>query len=423
MANNTDRGFNLAEMVKTINEDADYKVLTKEEYELLLARASEASNRGTQNTSTPKSGEHNTNLKFPPPTSARPKIVNPGAGASPRLSFLQNTLLNNTGNLQNTLLQNAGNFQNTYVPKLPIFSGAEEPQKGEASYEVWSFEVKCLKNSANLPDHILFQSIRNSLRGTARDMLVPLGEHATVDEILEKLDGFFGNVYTSETLMQSFYSDCQKDNESIVIYGSRLEQTLSRAVSFGHIDVVAKDAMLRSKFWTGLKSQTLKNSTRHLYDSVRDFKSLLREIRKVDVEESSTKPPANPKKSAHQLSGQVSTEDTNTQLLKQMSELMGRMKAMEERLDQQSKALAESKKDSSSQQSFSPGGFRGRGRGYGRGSYGGGYGRGYQNDNSQNNNSYRGNRGGRSGRGYRGGSNGRGAYHDDHSAGNTGHLN
>ena len=31
-----------------------------------------------------------------------------------------------------------------YFPKLPIFSGSEEPQKGETSYEVWNFEVKCL---------------------------------------------------------------------------------------------------------------------------------------------------------------------------------------------------------------------------------------------------------------------------------------
>ena len=38
----------------------------------------------------------------------------------------------------------------------------------------------------------------------------------------------------------------------------------------GHIDEVAKDAMLRSKFWTGLKSQSLKNSTQHLYDTIKD---------------------------------------------------------------------------------------------------------------------------------------------------------
>lgn len=100
--------------------------------------------------------------------------------------------------------------------------------------------------------------------------------------------------------------------KSIVIYGSRLEQTLSRAVSFGHLGALAKDALFCSKFWTDLRSQILKNSMQHLYGSIKDFKSLLREIRKVHVEESSLKP--SNKKSSHQFSGQVSAEDTSTQL-------------------------------------------------------------------------------------------------------------
>ena len=41
----------------------------------------------------------------------------------------------------------------------------------------------------------------------------------------------------------------------MVSFASRTEQTLSRAVKSGHIDGIAKDAMLRSKFWTGLKSK------------------------------------------------------------------------------------------------------------------------------------------------------------------------
>ena len=89
-------------------------------------------------------------------------------------------------------------------------------------------------------------------------MWVPLRESAKADDILEKLDGFYGNVFTSKTLMQTFYSDSQKDNETNVSYGSRKERTLLRAVTLGHLDSIAKDTMLRSKFWTGLKSQTLK---------------------------------------------------------------------------------------------------------------------------------------------------------------------
>ena len=172
---------------------------------------------------------------------------------------------------------------------MPTFSGSEGPQKGETTYEVWSLKVKCLQSSSVLPEPILLQSIRNSLKGSARSLLVPLGQNATVADILAKLDGFYANVSCSETLIQSFYSDYQKEAESVVSFASRIEQTLSRAVKSGHINGIAKDAMLRSKFWTGLKSQSLKNSTRHLCDTIKDFPSLLREIRKVDQEENSFK--------------------------------------------------------------------------------------------------------------------------------------
>ena len=410
----------LSKMVETIKKDKGYKILTTKEYEDLLARAS-ASRGGDNTTSTPKpSGEQGGAKPKVPPQPTQPKLnfTLPGASPIPRLNFL------NQSNQQNM----SAYVPSPYVPKLPIFSGSEEPQKGETSYEVWNFEVKCLKNTAYLPEHLLLQAIRNSLRGTARNMLVPLGESATADDILEKLDGFYGNVCTSETLMQSFYSDCQKDNETIVSYGSRIERTLSRAVTLGHLDSIAKDAMLRSKFWTGLKNQTLKNSTRHLYDSIKDFKSLLREIRKVDMEESSSNPPK--KQSAQQLSGQVSTDDTNAKLLKQMEELMGRMKHMEDRLEQQSKAISDSKKVSSNQESFTHNNSynnRGRGRGYGKGYYKGSYNRGYQSGNPQDSfndyNSQRSNRGGGSKGSNRGGTNGRGAHRGNSSSGANNSLN
>ena len=133
-------------------------------------------------------------------------------------------------------------------PKLPSFSGGDTQQKGEVSYDVWSFEVRCLESSGEYPDHMIMQSMRNSLKRTARSMLVTLGKDATIQDMLTKLDGFYGNVSTSEILMQSFYSDCQKDDESIVAYGSRIEDTLVNAICKMNVDRTAKDAMLRSKF-------------------------------------------------------------------------------------------------------------------------------------------------------------------------------
>ena len=82
--------------------------------------------------------------------------------------------------------------------------------------------------------------------------------------------------------MQNLYSDHQKEGESIVTYGSSLEQFISKAVRLSHIDANAKDAMLRSKFWCGLKCSQLRNSARHKNESVKKFHSLLRKVRQIE---------------------------------------------------------------------------------------------------------------------------------------------
>ena len=81
-------------------------------------------------------------------------------------------------------------------------------------------------------------------------------------------------------LMQELFSDFQKESEYIVTYGSRLERTLSKVVKEGQRDEGAKDSMFRSKVWTGLKNQQLRQATRHKYDTIHDFQILLKEIRK-----------------------------------------------------------------------------------------------------------------------------------------------
>ena len=413
------------DMVKAVSSNPAYKVLTKEEYDILMSNYAGGSPKKADPkvlTSTPDAKK----VQFEGAGSKLLSFINKGQAPSPVPRF----------NFNNTLPHNTSYVPSPYVPKLPTFSGSEEPQKGETTYEVWSLEVKCLQSSSVLPEPILLQSIRNSLKGSARSLLVPLGQNATVADILAKLDGFYANVSSSETLIQSFYSDYQKEAESVVSFASRIEQTLSRAVKSGHIDGIAKDAMLRSKFWTGLKSQSLKNSTRHLYDTIKDFPSLLREIRKVDQEENSFKQTKKPTAQQQQCNQVTSDSENNTDvLLKSMKELMSRMEKMEERLDRQTKQSSESVGQSNFPDSYSYSNQyvpRGRGRaGYRSNFQRGGYGRGYQgssnhnNHNSnnahQNNYSQRGNRGGGgSWRGHRGGSNGRGTNHGE-NAGN--HLN
>ena len=67
-----------------------------------------------------------------------------------------------------------------------------------------SLEVRCLQSNPFTHEHIVFlQAIRDSLKESARSMQKPLGAKATLDDILNKFEGFDDNVSTGETPIQS----------------------------------------------------------------------------------------------------------------------------------------------------------------------------------------------------------------------------
>ena len=96
-------------------------------------------------------------------------------------------------------------------PKLPICSGEE---KSETSFDVWKLEVKCVLREDNYTGSSVLQAIRGSLKGKARSLLLSLSEHATAENIIEKLIGVYGNVYSSEVLLENFFKETQQPNQS-----------------------------------------------------------------------------------------------------------------------------------------------------------------------------------------------------------------
>jgi len=176
----------------------------------------------------------------------------------------------------------------TYVPvpqapRLSFFSG--EDQKGDASsYYEWHFEVKCLLSDEDLTPSTVAQAIRKSLRGPAKMILTTLGENASVDIILRKLDTLYGDVSSHGMIMQEFFNSTQRPGESVTSFGCRLEYLLQIAVEHGKMTTDGKNDALKHKFWTGLSSEHLRSQTRHKYDSLSDYDSLLREIRIVEKE-------------------------------------------------------------------------------------------------------------------------------------------
>ncbi|XP_062577691.1 uncharacterized protein LOC134239537 [Saccostrea cucullata] len=300
----------LQDLIDSINSKQQLRVLTKEEYDRLVNKEPPAGVTFQLPTSTPK-----VQLKFG--EGAIPKFAPKESLLSPR--YFSPSALYHDPNPALCQIPNPNSV------KLPTFSGSEPLQKGEVSFDVWSYEVRCLKNQ--LPEHVLLHSVRSSLKGLAREMLIPLGEFATVNVILMKLEDFYGNVSTAENIMQNFYSDHQKEGESIVAYGSRLEQTVSKAVRLGHVDVVAKDSMLRSKFWSGLRNPQLRNASRNKYETIKEFQTLLREVRQIEQEELNL---AIAKPVEYTCSAVSTNEALNVE--KQLSEILSQMKKLDSRM-------------------------------------------------------------------------------------------
>ena len=115
-------------------------------------------------------------------------------------------------------------------PKSPIFSGEE---KSETSFDVWKLEVKYVLREGNYTSSSVLQAIRGSLKGKARSLLFSLSEHAIAENIIDKLDGVYGNAYTSEALLENFFKETQQPNQSVSEYGMKLVQ-LYVAIHFAY---------------------------------------------------------------------------------------------------------------------------------------------------------------------------------------------
>ena len=171
-------------------------------------------------------------------------------------------------------------------PYINTFSGADPLPKNESTFEEWKLEIDCLSKTKVYNEHpeIVNQAIRNSLKGQARKVLVTLGPEASNKAIKEKLESVFGNVASGESVLQEFYTAKQAQNESVALWGIRIEEIIQKAIEKGHIIPQQKNEMLRTKFWRALYSIDLKNATRVHFESVQNFELLRRKVRAEEYE-------------------------------------------------------------------------------------------------------------------------------------------
>lgn len=239
------------------------------------------------------------------------------------------------------------------LPKLPQFSG--EGKKEDVDFNVWKYEVNCLLKGGMYSDHLILESIRSSLKGKARSVLLYVGEYATVFDIMREMDAIYGSAASSEKLKEQFYSACQAEGESIVDYAQRLEQLLCN--SRIDLDRDARDEMLRNKLWSGLRDQDLKNVSRYKFEAERDYTRFRRELRQIEsdmksgkVEVSSLKKEFDPFKKVGTDKGKKETEKVRqytvheeSKISKQLEELTELVKSLNTRVADVEKGLQEMK--------------------------------------------------------------------------------
>ena len=165
-------------------------------------------------------------------------------------------------------------------PRFAMFSGVG--QKGESSYAQWRSELDSVWHSGLYQEALIMNSVRRSLRGRAADVLLAMGSNVSVEQVLAKFDVRFGDVRPSDRTLEQFFTARQLPNESVSAWGCRLEDLLSQVNDPD--GAVAARAMLRSRYWSGLYSDQIRNALRHHFDEGIDFEALLRQARIAEQE-------------------------------------------------------------------------------------------------------------------------------------------
>jgi len=242
-----------------------------------------------------------------------------------------------TENLTNPLFSEPKCFSIKQSPRISLFSG-DPGTKGEASFDIWTYEVERLLQDESYPYDDLVQAIHRSLRGTAARTVMRLGPSASITKIIDKLKSIFKPSQAGEDLLAQFYSARQGPSEDVTAWGCRLEDLLYEVKSQGYLTDPSSDEMLRKVFWMGLR-QDLKDISGYKFDTIKDFDRLRVEIRRLEhardtrMKESTTRTQSQRTTAPTPGKQAVTTPVTQTSENSDMTELKGMIFKLSAKVD------------------------------------------------------------------------------------------
>ena len=204
-------------------------------------------------------------------------------------------------------------------PKLAAFSG--EGNKNEPSYAQWRSEVDSIWRTGIYQEALILTNLRRSVRGRAADVLLAMGTEVSVEEVLRKFDVRFGDVCPTDMTLEQFFTARQMPTESMSAWGCRLEDMLGRIKDSN--SAASARHMLRSRFWSGIYSDRIRNALRHHFDEGSDFEALIRHARVAEQE---------PSRTASQQAVSNPGSDKLDMIMKQLTDLTSRVKELEKKM-------------------------------------------------------------------------------------------
>ena len=164
-------------------------------------------------------------------------------------------------------------------PQFSLFFGFSDERGKGVTYRVWRFKVDSAIQEGLHSHEVIAEQIRKSLQGEAKTKIVGFGPGALVEEILEKLDQFYGDqgAAVGDELLSRAYNFRQQESEEMSAFASRLDNQICKAKNHGAEllpDEEAVDRHPRLLFWQGLK-ESMKDKARHKKDSCKTFVDLI----------------------------------------------------------------------------------------------------------------------------------------------------
>ena len=218
--------------------------------------------------------------------------------------------------------------------KLSFFSGDTKTKGGEVSFEIWKYEIECLQLDDACSPEALNRLVRRSLRGEAGQMVLNMAPDATTQDIVHKLEGFYGSLGSGAVLLQQLYCTRQLPGEAIAAYSARLQLLMDQVEKRGGITSSSKDETLRIVFWRGLMDEGVRQAIRHRYETTQSFDELIRIARAMEQEAAECKEFRSAGASRPRVQHQPASAEANPALPQQIQKEFEELRDLKQKLQQ-----------------------------------------------------------------------------------------